>query len=225
MRSVLGGLVLASLGLVACASSGATKRIHQPGDATGQPSVEALPSLDVDAEQLTAEMRMARLLSAEALNLTPPERPHDLSSRSIDQWSEHELKVWLGRKQQSADAARVELDRAAVQSQRQRIMAGALVGLVYEDVARSMLSLPVPAELASEPEIAAMYGDVVRSQAAPYLLVSRQAYTACAGNAEQLQTLNHWADFCTSREERLPASGLEPSEQGAGKTTVQVVRR
>ena len=195
----------------------------QPGDATGQPAVEVLPSLDVAQTELTPEMRMAALLSAEALNLAAPTKPADDSTASIAAWSDQELKSWLREKHVRAEAARKELDRAAVQSQRQRVMAGALVGLVYEDVARTLLHLPVPRELASEPEIAELYRELLRNQASPYLLQAHQAYVACAGNAEQLQPLRHWSEFCETREERLPTTGLD--QQSAGVTSVTVVRK
>jgi hypothetical protein len=195
----------------------------QPGDAAGQPAVEALPSLDVAQAELTPEMRMATLLSAEALNLAPPVRPADDSTASIASWSDQELKAWLREKHVRAEAARKELDRAAAQSPRQRVMAGALVGLVYEDVARTLLLLPVPRELATEPEISALYSELLRNQASPYLLHAHQAYVACAGNAEQMEPLRHWSEFCEGREERLPTTGLD--QQSVGATKVTVVRK
>ncbi|MDB4976986.1 MAG: hypothetical protein JWN48_5327 [Myxococcaceae bacterium] len=192
----------------------------------GQPRVEALPSLDVDPSALTQEMRMARLLSAESLNLDPPVRPRDTSTATIADWSDNELKAWMQAKNARAEAARKELDAAAQQNHRQRIMAGAMVGLVYEDVARTLLTLPIPAELSSEPEIAAMYVDILRFQAAPYLVQSRQAYSACAGNAEQMPSLRHWSDFCQTREEKLPvlnaAKGSAAPKSGETHTTVSV---
>lgn len=218
--------VLVSIGLVGCMSSSpGSKRAYQEGDTTGKPRVEALPSLDVESTKLTAEMRMARLLSAESLNLAPPVRPRDTSTATIAEWSDHELKTWMQTKHASAEAARQELDRAAVQNQRQRIMAGAMVGLVYEDVARTLLTLPVPAELVAEPEIAAMYVDILRTQAGPYLLQARHAYTACAGNAEQMPSLRHWSEFCLSRENQLPASGLEQGTPAKTQTSVSVSQR
>jgi hypothetical protein len=227
MRTAI--LTLASLGLlvasVGCAStsSSAHARTFQPGDSAGRPSVEALPSLDVAQTELTPEMRMAALLSAECLNLAPPVQPTDNSTAAIAAWSDQELKTWMREKHARAEAARRELDRAAEQNHRQRVMAGALVGLVYEDVARTLLRLPVPSELSSEPEIAAMYGELLRTQARPYLLQAHHAYVACSGNAEQLSPLHHWTQFCEQREERLPTSGLD--EVGAGATNVSVVRK
>jgi hypothetical protein len=214
-----GTFALACCALFGCVGSGTPGRTYQPGDIAGKPSVESLPSADVAESELTKEMRMARMLSAECLNLEEPGRPTDASALSYAVWSEAQLKAWMRAKNERAEAARRELDLAATQNQRQRIMAGALVGLVYEDVARALLRLPVPPELRSEPEIAEMYVDLLRHQAAPYLDQARRAYTACAGNAEQASRLQHWSDFCTSREELLPGSA-PPS----GETRVSVVR-
>jgi hypothetical protein len=223
MRSAVLGLV--SLGVVALSGCAAQHQVvrAQPGDALARPSMEALPGLDVAQSELTPEMRMASLLSSESLLLTPPSAPRDDSTASISSWSDSELKTWLQEKHVRAEAARKELDRAAAQSHRQRVMAGAMVGLVYEDVARALLALPIPRELASEPEIAEMYVDLLKRQAAPYLLHAHQAYVACAGNAEQLSGLRHWSQFCEEREERLPTSGLD--QPGAGATHVSVVRK
>jgi hypothetical protein len=226
MRTRLMGVLFVAIGAVGCASAPhGVARTYQEGDARGQPSVEALPSLDVDDSELTAEMRMARMLSAESLSLIAPSRPIDNSTTVMSAWSDHELKNWVRQKNARAEAARKELDRAAVQNHRQRIMAGAMVGLVYEDLARALLAIPVPAELASEPEIAAMYLDLMKRQAAPYLMQSSQAYNACAGNADQLPTLGHWGHFCTERQGLLPRSGDSLEQRGASTTQVSVVRR
>jgi hypothetical protein len=207
MRKGIATLLVCLLG-AGCASSQAKKVAYYSGDAHGRASIEALPSLDVADSELTAEMRMARLLSAESLELPAPMAPGDRSAAELSAWSDRELKDWLTEKQRRAEAARAELDRAALQNHRQRILAGALVGLVYEDIARTLLVIPSPAELDSEPEVAAMFREVMAKQAAPFLMHAELAYTACAGNAAGLQAMAHWSDFCDARGERLPDSDL-----------------
>lgn len=179
------------------------------GDAHGRACMEVLPSLDVADAELSDQMRMARMLSAESLELPAPQVPSDKSAASLTHWSEHELKDWVSAKQKRAEAARAELDRAAVENHRQRIVAGALVGLVFEDVARSLLVLPVPSELEREPEIAAIFHELMVKQAEPYLMHARLAYAACAGNAAGLSTMSHWSDFCAAREDSLPKNVSE----------------
>ncbi|HEX6242191.1 MAG TPA: hypothetical protein VFZ61_14875, partial [Polyangiales bacterium] len=200
------GTLLLLWGALAGGCAAPAKPVKYAGDVGGQPSIETLPSLDVADSELTPEMRMARLLSAETLELPPPQRPTDRAGQALSAWSEGEFKRWLTHKQERADAARAELDRAALQNHRQRIMAGALVGLIYEDIARTLLTVPAPSELDSEPEISAAFQELLLKQAEPYLMQARLAYAACAGNAQGMSSLGHWVDFCSSRRHALPAN-------------------
>jgi hypothetical protein len=205
----------------ACAGSLRTGPVRS-GDVQGPPRVEALPSLDVDEQDLTKEMRMARMLSEESLNLPAPALPSGRTADDIQRWSEDTLASWLGRKQERAEAARAELDVAALQNQRQRIVAGALVGLVYEDVAQGLLRVPAPRELESEPEILAMYHDLLQQQAEPYLNHAKLGYDACAANAHALASLEHWSAFCGGRSGQLPS--LRTLAPGESETSVTVTR-
>lgn len=220
MRWGIASLVSCAL-CVGCASQ-ANKGPQFAGDARGDATMEVLPSLDVVDDALTPEMRMARMLSADCLELTPPSAPTDHSAAQLTEWSDHQLKSWLMEKQRRAAAARQELDRAAVQNHRQRILAGALVGLVFEDVARDLLELPAPSELEDEPEVSKIYREVVMSQASPYLVHARLAYEACAGNAQGLATMGHWGDFCSRRAEALPTQQSDaPLENDQTVVTVE----
>jgi hypothetical protein len=195
-----------------------------PGDAYGRASFESLPALDVEDTEMTSEMRIARLLSAESLSYPDPARPLATSAEAIHAWSNEVLGPWIEVKHKRAAAARAELDRAAVQNHRQRILAGALVGLVYEDVARVLMSVPVPDDLKSEPEIAEMFRDVIASHALPYLTQAERAYVACAKNAVEPKSMNHWTDFCQGRADQLPRlDEAAKAPLGAGSTEVSVV--
>jgi sulfur carrier protein ThiS len=200
-------------------SAGCVQSNNRPakfvGDAHGRACMEALPSLDVADSELSEQMRMARLLSAESLELPSPAVPADKSAVSLTRWSEHELKDWVGAKQKRAEQARAELDRAALENHRQRIVAGALVGLVFEDVARALLVLPIPSELEREPEVATIFHELMVKQAEPYLMHARLAYAACAGNAAGLATMSHWSDFCSGRQDSLPKGNEEPQTEVA----------
>jgi hypothetical protein len=210
--------------LGACAAQQVQPRVLATGDTDGPPSIEGLPSLDVEEEKLTREMRMARMLSEESLNLPHPVLPQGRTALDLEAWGESTLRPWLEHKHRSIAAARQELDRAAAQNQRQRIVAGALMGLIHEDVARVLLELPVPAELDAEPEVRAVYRELTLRQAAPYLEQARLSYEACAGNARAIATLVHWSSYCRDRRDALPAVEVDgvsiggaqkPGDQGA----------
>jgi len=188
-----------------CGASASTALPPQPGDAEADPRMITLPSADVPAEELTQTMRFGLALAEEAFGVEMPPPPPGGATADLEQWAEGDLRAWLELKSRTVDAARRELDTAAEESHRQRIMAGAVVGLMYEDVARRLSSLPVPAELASDPEIATIFREVIDAQASPFLIHARRAYGACAANADGgPEAMAHWAPYCGRRRSRLP---------------------
>jgi hypothetical protein len=214
------------LSLVGCGATLAAqpKPVVYHGDAAGEPQVSGLPSLDVPDSELTSEMRIARLLCEESLHVPDPALPEKRDAASIQLWSETVFARWVEDKTRRASVAKSELDRAAEQSHRQRIVAGALVGLLYEDLAQVMLAVPVPEDFASEPEVAQMFREVMNKQALPYLTEAQRAYDACSGNATQDPSLKHWSHYCKARSEGLALVG-RPAESAveSGQTEVVVI--
>jgi hypothetical protein len=185
--------------------------------------MECLPDPDVSERALTRTMRFGWTLAEESFLVPPPEAPHDATAQDLRLWSDQVLAPWLQRKTHTIEAARHELDRAAEENHRQRIMGGAIVGLMYEDVGRVLRAIPAPEELESEPEIREVYRDILRSQARPYLEEARRAYSACAQNAVQPPSMRHWSRFCSEREQNLPTSDVVPNDLESGETEVEVV--
>ncbi len=209
----------AMVALTACAGT-QTPGPTGPGDAFAPPSMEALP--DHDPGRFTEKMEFAWLLTEQSFQLAPPHPPPAGGShREVEQWSESELRRWLEQKNALVEAARSELNVAAEENHRQRVWAGALVGLMYEDLARILLNVPVPRELANEPDIATIYREIVQSQATPYLDHANRAYRACHLNGRRRAGLRTWSGFCEDRRANLPAQNAEP---GDGGTTVEVIR-
>jgi len=217
-------LLLVSLLLAAGCGPGLQYRDGplNPGQVECDPSMECLPDPDIEEASMTRLMRFGWTLAEESFLVPPPPTPDDQSAGSLESWSEQVLSPWIQRKTHTIEVARRELDRAAEQMHRQRIMGGAIVGLMYEDIARVLTSIPPPSELDDEPEIRRVYRNVLRSQARPYLEQARQAYRACAQNAIRPSSMRHWSRFCSARQEQLPggdpAEGLE-----SGETVVEII--
>lgn len=185
-------------------------RAKDPGQANAAPSLRTLPADDVDPRRFTPLMERAWDMSRDALDVKAPEFPQEPTTEEWNVWSERVFQPWLQEKQRLVVAARRELDMAATQSMRQRIMAGAIVGLLYEDLAHVLLALPTPKAIMEEdPEIVEAFRHVVTGQARPYLEHSRAAYSACNQNAAAGRGgLSHWSDYCRQREANLPRSAL-----------------
>ena len=203
-----------------CGGAQSARRLD-PGSYEDPPAMEVLPQLDVPLESLGERFRFAWRLTAEALQLQAPAPPVHPTGSELRAWSDGPLQRWLAEKSRRVDAARRELDEVAEQGRRQRIVAGALVGLLYEDVARAIVRIPPPRELDDEPDIAEAYREVVLFQARPYLTEARRAYRACALNAVPLQSMHHWGRFCARRGEALPRAEPERSVP-SGHTEVVV---
>lgn len=220
MKAPIRRLNVACLVLVLCACGGPQMRAGEPyrGRADGDPSMEALPEPDVADEELTPRMRFAIELAQASFLVERPAPPEGRHASEITAWSDGPLRAWMERKTAAVDAARRELDAAAEENHRQRIMAGAIVGLLYEDLARTLADVPVPDDLDDEPEILDIYFQSARSQARPFVEHARRAYAACAANAIEPSGMRHFARFCADREDGLPGG-----EVASGSTEVEVI--
>lgn len=191
-------LPLCLLTLSACRAG----RVEHAGDVQGEARIEALPSLDVDEGQLTREMRYALTLSKDSLALRLPDFEHD--PEAMARWTDQVLKQWLRDKQSGAEAASSALDVAAGQNGRQRIVSGALAGLVFEQTARLLLEVPPPSDLPLELEVVAVFREIMQKNASVCVEHARLAYAACAENAQGMKSLGHFGPFCAERGKALP---------------------
>lgn len=213
-------LLLLSLAgvLFGCGASTTREGPLYVGRADAEPGIECMPDPDVTDASFTLHMRRGRELAEASFEVPDPEVPADHTAAALTAWSDGELRAWLENKTHAVDAAREELDLAAEEDHRQRIVGGALVGLMFEDIARVLRAVPSPDDLADEPEILEAFHHVIEGQARPYLETARRAYHACALNARRPETMAHWARFCRQRMDRLP----EGQESGVDSDTTEV---
>ncbi len=190
------------------------------GRMEGTPSMQCLPETDVADSEYTEHMRRGLELAEASFHFEAPAPPASRAAGDLTEWSNGPLRQWLEQKSSAITSARQELDLAAEENHRQRILGGAVVGLMYEDIARVLRSVPAPVDLDSEPEILRMYQELVRTQAQPFLELSRSAYRACSLNADHPPGMTHFSTFCRERLDQLP----EAEAPRAGQTEVEIVR-
>lgn len=214
-------LALGALLGTACGGAGPQMRSGElyAGRVGSSPSIECLPDPDIAEDAFTEHMRRGMELATESFSVQEPPGPASRAALDLQDWSSGPLRAYLESKTNAIEAARAELDLAAEENHRQRIMGGAIVGLMYEDVARVLAAIPAPNDLDDEPEIMAIYEQVIRSQTRPFLETSRRAYHACAANASEPATMHHWSHFCRGREDGLP----EGDQVESGATEVEVL--
>ncbi|MFK8002674.1 MAG: hypothetical protein AB8H86_24025 [Polyangiales bacterium] len=203
---------------LACAGNQAT--VERAGESAAPPSMECLPSAAHESD-FTEHMRFAWLLTEQSFEVqAPPAPPSSARTVELQDWTDVTLQPWLAQKTRLVEAARAELNVAAEEAHPQRTIAGALVALMYEDVARVLRRVPVPDELRSEPEIATVFREVIDAQARPYLDHARRAYRACALNSRGHSDLRNWMRFCQDRGAELPTSSAQLQ---SGETSVEVI--
>jgi hypothetical protein len=193
------------------------------GHVDTDPAMECLPDPDVADSAFTQHMRFGITLAQESFLVPPPEAPPEHEAANLQAWAESTLSPWLERKTHTVDAARRELDLAAEEDHRQRIIGGAIVGLMYEDVARVLRAIPAPDELEDEPEILDVYRQILESQARPFVTHAHRAYNACSLNARRPTGMRHWMRFCAGRRDRLPDADTSVEVGPSGETTVEVI--
>ena len=228
VRALLIQSAWVSLMLVACGGSGGSQqRGVAPGglargDARGVPSLAMLPAEGIDRSEFSERMARGWDLAKQTFAEAMPAAPSAHDSATLSAWSEGPLASWLRHRTESVDVARRELDAAAEESSEQRIAGGAIVGLMYEDVGRAILAIPVPQELDREPEIAVVYRDVIAFQASPWVEHARRAYRACRENA-LLHAIEPYAQFCAERGARLPDAREESHATDADRVRLDEV--
>jgi hypothetical protein len=193
-----------------------------PGRPDVPPSLEAMPDPGAPEAALPPRMREAWARARLAFAVPAPDMPVDPDVERLGRFIEGTLADWLDRKGRRVDAALAELDLAAEESHRQRVIAGALAGLLHEDIARVLLSLPVPHELDDDPEIARVYAETNEVRARRYVEHARLAYRACARNAAFPSPMVHFRRFCDGREDRLPLAEWATTVTDVYVTTVSI---
>lgn len=211
-RRLSPALLVVLWGAPACGGPQLREGTLYAGRPDGPPAMDGLPDPDVTEASLTEHMRRGRRLAEEALAIAAPAPPVDRSAAALAAWSGGELQAWLSRASHAIEEARRELDLAAEESHRQRIMAGAIVGLLNEAVGRVLGDVPSPDDLRDEPEIMEIYRSTVAGEARPYLETARRAYHACELNAAEPETMRHWEAYCSARLDFLPAPSAASGE-------------
>jgi hypothetical protein len=135
-----------------------------------------------------------------------PEPPSDRSYQRLQTWIDQDVVPWVSARRESVDETRFEFGLEHGASTDERIVATAVLGLLQEDTALTLANIPSPAELDSEPEVAQMFRDLVRTQSQPFQSAALSEYHDCATRAyEQGQELRRWALFCHGRFDHLEA--------------------
>ncbi len=200
------------IALVAAAGCGATlgagdapaTALH-PGDPSAAPGLRALPELPAAAARDGAT-HQGLLLARETFGHALPDAPADRAYTSLQHWVDTEVASWIEQRRAQIDATRDRFALGGDPGVVARIVRHAVIGMLHEDTALSLGRLPAPSELDDEPDIAAMYRDIVRSQADAFVGAALRELRDCANEAYRGPAdMRPWAEFCHARFDHLRA--------------------
>jgi hypothetical protein len=175
-----------------------------PGDPNAAPSLAALPDLPEGTSGNTPRTHQGVLLARQTLAAVIPTPPNDRSYASLQRWIDSVVVAWIEQRRAAAEATRDRFLLEANPSRSELAVTHAVVGLIDEDTALALQSLPTPAELYSEPDIAAMYRDILRTQARTFTSSAVNEFRDCANIGYQAPAdMQSWARFCHARFDRL----------------------
>ena len=173
------------------------------GDPAAPPTLRALPEID---RARTKQLHRGLAQAGEVLASPLPAAPADRVYIELAAWVEEDVANWVVARRDAVEETRFQFSTSARSDAAARVIANAVIGLLQEDTARSLSAIPVPAELDSEPEIAALFRELVDTQAAPFLQAARSEYARCADVGEDAEEMERFVRWCTARAERLQQS-------------------
>lgn len=206
----IGGILATSLCLaswmllLSCGGRQHAQDVSYHGNPVDPPSLKVLPTFPVSWESLSSDMRFGWNLAELAFEIAPPTAASGSDPAKVSQWSEQVLLPWLAEKKELVEHAREELESAASANLEERVIAAAIVALMYEDIAQVLRQVPSASRNQAKVDLAGSTEDVdpdwmVRA----YVGHARTAYLACETNARTMRQGEAWSKFCGRRAGRL----------------------
>lgn len=171
-----------------------------PAAAQRLPQLEGRPLWHAPLRDAPAEVRqaIAQHRDTRAARLRPP-------GRDMGAWSRGVMQPWL----LSTRSAIQEIERtlgAGNAPPSWRLVGAILVADLYEHFALSLLDVPPPRELASDPEMVDAFTRTMRGTVDPILERAMEAFAACESLASTAPApLDVWATRCRERATTLRA--------------------
>ena len=132
-------------------------------------------------EELSEPLQQLWTRVEEAVEIRPPEPPSDATEEAIDAWAVGPFTEWF-RARMAADASVADLVATLGDDTAEaRVLAATLYAYMNEDLASGLRGAPIPADIAAEPELLAIYIHTLDTLLRPVALESAKAYAVCVG--------------------------------------------
>lgn len=201
--------VCIALPLAGCGSTAPPEAATPSGETASTAGGEGaalgvLPAVERGSDADTARTHQGLLIARATLDAAMPAPPGDRSYATLQRWVDTEVVAWVERRRAQTQEVRDRFELEGEPNESELAVSRAVVGLIQEDTARALRSIPAPRELETEPEIAAMYRDIVSRQADTFLNSAVVDFRDCANGAYRAaDAMRPFALFCHERFDRL----------------------
>lgn len=199
-----------ALPLAGCATSGTPEAETASGsEAASSGGAEGavlgpLPPIERGSSADTPRTHQGLLIARATLDAAMPEPPLDRSYAALQRWVDTDVVAWVERRRAQTQEVRERFELEGEPNESELAVSRAVIGVIHEDTARALRSIPAPAELETEPEIAAMYRDIVSVQADAFLNSALVEFRDCANGAYRAEDdMRPFALFCHERFDHL----------------------
>ncbi|MBZ0118416.1 MAG: hypothetical protein K8H88_15550 [Sandaracinaceae bacterium] len=171
------------------------------------PRLESIPTLAAHFSGAVAEILSE---ARGALSLRLPRLSPRADSRKAADWAERRFAPWVTDRARAMSATERAAYSLYLGAGREGALAAAIVAVVYEDFVRVATRVPVPHDLARDPDLRAAYLGAFREAFAPTASVAENAYERCRSTATGAGE-SALAAFCEARARAVRESFSVPS--------------
>jgi hypothetical protein len=171
-----------------------------PGDTYAPPSLRALPEL---GSARSSQLHRALTMAGEAFAKPLPPAPVDRKYEALSEWVANDVARWIDQRRDALEETRFQFNSSDPEPAT-RVIVSAVIGLLQEDTAYQLSLIPQPRELDNEPEIAAMFHELVQGQVDPFQNAALTEYRQCTQSGDDQGGASlRFAHFCQQRYDRL----------------------
>lgn len=144
-------------------------------------------------------------LAEETMGDARPPLDGDATAAEMHEWVEGPLRQWLLRRAHGIRDARAALAPAEDGEDAEHIVAAAIVGVLYADLAWQIAEIAIPRAVRGDELGALAMRNALLEMSSPLFDQALSAFGACASSAvgSADPTVERWARFCDDESERL----------------------
>ncbi len=188
-----------------------------------------VPQPAVPRQSLSQPVQDTWLEVEQGIAARPPEPPSSADENALRAWYGEEFGPWLQGRVSARDRAEAHANELEGAPPYERGVVAGLLGYFHEQTAAEARGAPIPATIADDAELLAIYTRSLDGALAPLALRAAEAYRFCMAAFEELDDASlaswqEWRAWCEDRGGevvRVYTHAPEPSTSNAAEGSAQ----